>query len=366
MALQCGIIGLPNVGKSTIFNALTASDIPAENYPFCTIEPNVGIVPVPDARLKKLAEIYQPEKTTPAAVEFVDIAGLVQGANKGEGLGNQFLSHIREVTAICHVVRCFEDDKVPHVEGSIDPIRDVEIIEAELIIKDLDSVERQLGKVAKKYKTGDKSLEAEYNVLTKLKAHLDNIQPARTLVFTETERATAQGFFLLTMKPVLYVANVDEDDISSAERGTNSQRLFDYAQKTGAGAVRLCGQLEQEIALLPEDEKEEFCTEYGLSEPGLDKLIHRAYELLGLQSFYTTGSDEVRAWTIRKGTKAPRAAGEIHTDFEKGFIKAAVFKFDDLIKYGSEKILKEKGLIALEGREYVVQEGDCVFFHFNV
>ncbi|MCF7902965.1 MAG: redox-regulated ATPase YchF, partial [Candidatus Marinimicrobia bacterium] len=321
---------------------------------------------VPDANLKKLAEIYQPEKVTPAVVEFVDIAGLVKGASKGEGLGNQFLSHIREVTAICHVVRCFVDDNVTHVEGSIDPIRDVEIIESELIVKDLDSVERQLDKVSKKFKTGDKSMEAEYSALTKLKAHLDDIQPARTLALTDKERVAAKGFFLLTMKPVLYVANVDEEEILSDQRGEIEQRLFDYAEKTGAGAVRLCGKLEQEIALLPEAEKAEFCDEYGLPEPGLDKLIHRAYDLLHLQSFYTAGPKEVRAWTIRKGTKAPQAAGEIHTDFEKGFIKAAVFKFDDIVKFGSEKALKEKGLISLEGRDYIIKPGDCVFFHFNV
>lgn len=366
MALTCGIVGLPNVGKSTVFNALTASDIPAENYPFCTIDPNIGIVPVPDQRLKDLTRIYEPEKTTPTAMEFVDIAGLVRGASKGEGLGNQFLGHIREVTAIIHVVRCFEDDNVTHVDGSIDPIRDVETIESELIIKDLDSVSKQLHRVIKLARSGDKDAKADEALLTRIQAHLDDIKPVRSMELDTEARKRAKAYFLLTMKPILYVANVDEDEILSEDRSDLTQRLFDYADKTGAGALRLCGKLEQEIAILGEDEKLEFCEEYGLPEPGLDKLIHRAYDLLELQSFYTAGPKEVRAWTIRKGYTAPQAAGEIHTDFQRGFIKAAVFKFDDLIKHGSEKALKEKGLISLEGKEYIVQEGDCIYFHFNV
>ena len=366
MALTCGIVGLPNVGKSTVFNALTASDIPAENYPFCTIDPNVGIVPVPDARLKTLAGIYKPEKVTPAVVEFLDIAGLVRGASKGEGLGNQFLGHIREVTAIVQVVRCFEDENVTHVDGSVNPVRDIETIESELIIKDLESVDRQLQRIEKKVKTGDRELKPDFDLLSRIKVHLDDLKPVRSLPMEPDERKRAKTYFLLTMKPILYVANVDEDEIVNTERGPLAEAVFKYAEESGAGALRLCGKLEQEIALLSDEEKSEFLEEYGLPEPGLDKLIHRAYDLLELQSFFTVGPKEVRAWTIRRGTRAPQAAGEIHTDFERGFIKAEIFHYKDLLEHGSEKALKDRGLVSLEGKEYVVQEGDCIFFHFNV
>lgn len=366
MALACGIVGLPNVGKSTVFNALTASDIPAENYPFCTIEPNQGIVSVPDARLRELAKIYNPEKVIPAVMEFLDIAGLVRGASKGEGLGNQFLGHIREVTAIVHVVRCFEDSNVTHVDGNIEPIRDIETIESELMIKDLESIERQMQRLEKRVRVGDKELKPDFDLLTRIYSHLDELKPVRSMVMEPEERQRAKSFFLLTMKPVLYVANVDEDEILSEERGPLAEKVFQFAEETGAGALRLCGKLEQEIALLDDEEKVDFCEEYGLPEPGLDKLVHRAYDLLGLQSFFTVGPKAVRAWTIKQGAKAPQAAGEIHTDFERGFIKAEVFQYDDIIQHRSEKALKDQGLVSLEGKEYIVREGDCIFFHFNV
>jgi len=365
MALRCGIVGLPNVGKSTIFNALTESSVPAENYPFCTIEPHMGIVALPDTRLGKLENIFNPEKVTPASVEFTDIAGLVKGASKGEGLGNQFLSQIRQVSAIVHVVRCFEDENITHVEGDIDPVRDAELIETELLLADLETLEKsiyRLNKLAKKEKRSQKELD----IVLRLKAHCDSGKMARTFDAGEEELEIIKSLFLLTQKPILYVANVDENEIIQSTRDSNTQALFDFAKKEGSHAIRLCGKIEQEIALLDKDEKIMFMDEYNLKEPGLDKLIHASFKLLGLETYFTGGPSEVRAWTIKKGATAPEAAGEIHTDFQRGFIKAEVIKYDDLIEHGSEKKVKDAGLSQLEGKDYIVRDGDCIYFHFNV
>lgn len=365
MALRCGIVGLPNVGKSTIFNALTASSVPAENYPFCTIEPHIGIVSLPDDRLVKLEKIFNPEKVTPSMVEFTDIAGLVRGANKGEGLGNQFLSQIRQVAAIVHVVRCFEDDNVVHVEGGVDPVRDAELIETELLLADLDTLEKsvyRLTKMAKKEKGAQKALD----LASRLKTYCDAGNMVRTFEAEEEEEAIIRTLFLLTQKPILYVANVDEDEITHDKRNPHVQALFDFAKKEGNLAIRLCGKIEQEIAFLDDVGKSMFLEEYNLSEPGLNKLIHAGFNLLGLETYFTGGPKEVRAWTIKQGASALEAAGEIHTDFQKGFIKAEVIKYDDLVRLGSEKSVKNAGLAILQGKNYTVQDGDCIYFYFNV
>lgn len=367
MALRCGIVGLPNVGKSTIFNALSASSVPAENYPFCTIDPHVGIVALPDPRLNELAKIYKPEKVTPATVEFTDIAGLVRGASQGEGLGNRFLSQIRQVSAIVHVVRCFEDKDVTHVEGSVDPVRDAELIETELLLADLETIEKRLEKTRKAAKAGDKLPQKELATLERLHAHCDAGHRARTFPATDEEKPLIRSLFLMSYKPILYVTNVDEEEISHTKRGSVAQQLVEYAESEGNLAIRLCGKLEQEIASLDdEDEKQMFLQEYNLPEPGLHKLIHAAFKLLDLETFFTGGDKEVRAWTIKIGATALEAAGEIHTDFQRGFIKAEVYKYDDLVRLGSEVAARDAGLVKQEGRDYIVRDGDCIFFKFNV
>ncbi|MEG1524461.1 MAG: redox-regulated ATPase YchF [Clostridia bacterium] len=363
--MKLGVIGLPNVGKSTLFNAITQAGAQAANYPFCTIEPNVGMVAVPDERLDVLASMYHPEKYTPTTIEFVDIAGLVRGASKGEGLGNKFLSHIREVDAVVHVVRCFEDENVVHVDGSVDPARDIETIGLELIFADLETLEKRMDRARKMQKSGDKKLLAELMLIERMQKHLESGKPVRSMELSEEELEICRSMYLLTAKPVIYVANVSEDDVGVAPNAL-VQALYANAAAEHAEAITACAKLEEEIAELPIEEKQSFLSEMGIAESGLDQLVKACYRLLGLISYLTAGPKEVRAWTIDKGTKAPQAAGKIHTDFERGFIRAEIVAFDTLVELGSMTACKEKGLIRSEGKDYVMQDGDVTLFRFNV
>ncbi len=366
MSLTAGIVGLPNVGKSTLFNAITSSKALAANYPFATIDPNVGIVEVPDERLKKLTELVEPKKTVPTSFEFTDIAGIVKGASKGEGLGNKFLSHIREVDAICQVVRCFEDENITHVSGNIDPLSDIEVINLELILADLESCEKRIGRVEKQAKQKDKEAQLEYEVLKKIVEVLKEEKPARVLELDKDELKIAKNMHLLTLKPMLYVANVSEEELSDVENNKYVKEVKNFANKEGSEVIVICAKIEEEMASLEPEDKIMFLEELGIDESGLDKLIKASYNLLGLATYFTAGVQEVRAWTFKKGMLAPECAGIIHSDFERGFIRAETVSYDDLVKYGSMQKSKEAGKVRLEGKEYEVKDGDIMLFRFNV
>lgn len=366
MALTAGIVGLPNVGKSTLFNAITNSQVLAENYPFATIEPNVGVVEVPDKRMDDFVNAFHPKKTIYTTFEFTDIAGLVKGASRGEGLGNQFLGNIRQTDAVIHVVRCFDDPDIEHVEGSVDPARDIEEINLELAIADLDTVNNRIGKVEKKAKSKDKDAMQEMKLLEKLRPVLEAGKPVRTLEFDEDEQAFLKNYGLLTAKPVIYVANMSDEEVSEPDNNKYYQAVRKMADEEGSGCIAICAKIEEELSGLDKADKQAFLDDLGIKESGLDQIIQAAYHLLGLRTFFTVGEPECRAWTFHEGMKAPQCAGIIHSDFERGFIKAEIYSYDDFMKYGSEKALKEAGKLRQEGKDYLMQDGDVVFFKFNV